>query len=137
MLVLSRKTEETIQIGGNIIVKVLRVKGHAVQLGIEAPHGVLIVRGELAGRMTRPPNSEANRGPALPAEDSPAPKTGGRPDDGLGRGPEGGTSLARQERSGVAGSPSCRLQAGRHAPRGRAATLPCLTRRAGPAAMAP
>jgi carbon storage regulator len=137
MLVLTRKTEETIQIGGNITVKVLRVKGHAVQLGIEAPQGVLIVRGELAGRLTKPPKREENREPAQPAEGAPASNTGGRPDDGSGRGPEGGPSLTRQERSGVAGWPSCRLQSGRHAPPDRAATLQCLTRRAGPAAIAP
>ena len=48
MLVLSRKAKETIvfpELG--ISLKVVRVKGNVVQLGIEAPDSVRILRGEL------------------------------------------------------------------------------------------
>ena len=48
MLVLSRKPSEEILIDGHIIVKVLRVQGNRVYLGVEAPDDVGIRRGELA-----------------------------------------------------------------------------------------
>ncbi len=49
MLVLSRKTQETIVIdGGRIIVKVISSKGKAVRIGIQAASDVKIQRGELA-----------------------------------------------------------------------------------------
>ena len=47
MLVLSRKIGEKLIIGDNITVVVSRVAGNRVTLGIEAPHEVRIVRGEL------------------------------------------------------------------------------------------
>jgi carbon storage regulator len=47
MLVLSRRNGESIVIGGGITVKVLRVKGNIVQLGIDAPKEVAIQRSEL------------------------------------------------------------------------------------------
>ena len=47
MLVLTRKYQEKIRIGDNITITVLRTKGKAVRLGIEAPDDVPVVRGEL------------------------------------------------------------------------------------------
>lgn len=47
MLVLTRKTEEKIQIGQDITITVLRIKGHSVRIGIEAPDGVTVLRQEL------------------------------------------------------------------------------------------
>jgi carbon storage regulator len=47
MLVLSRKTEEKIHIGNEIVITVLEVKGNRVRLGIQAPASCPIVRGEL------------------------------------------------------------------------------------------
>ena len=47
MLVLTRKTDQRICIGEDITVTVVRIKGGSVQLGIEAPDGVQILRGEL------------------------------------------------------------------------------------------
>jgi carbon storage regulator CsrA len=47
MLVLTRKYQEKIRIGDNITITVLRTKGKAVRLGIEAPTDVPVVRGEL------------------------------------------------------------------------------------------
>ncbi len=37
MLVLTRKTKQQIQIGPNITITILQVKGQAVRVGIEAP----------------------------------------------------------------------------------------------------
>ena len=47
MLVLTRKQNEKIRIGPSITITVLRMKGKAVRLGIEAPLDVNVVRGEL------------------------------------------------------------------------------------------
>src|SRR5262245_24903040 len=49
MLVLTRKNQQQIQIGNNIIVTILQVKGQTVRVGIEAPREVRVVRGEIAG----------------------------------------------------------------------------------------
>jgi carbon storage regulator CsrA len=48
MLVLTRKYQEKIRIGDNITITVLRTKGKAVRLGIEAPANVPVIRGELS-----------------------------------------------------------------------------------------
>ena len=47
MLVLTRKQNEKIQIGDNITITVIRMKGKSVRLGIEAPANVSVLRGEL------------------------------------------------------------------------------------------
>ncbi|WP_435167112.1 carbon storage regulator CsrA [Paenibacillus glycanilyticus] len=47
MLVLSRKTDESIMIGGNIEIVVLGVEGETVKLGIRAPKDIEILRKEL------------------------------------------------------------------------------------------
>ena len=47
MLVLTRKQNEKIRIGENITITVIRMKGKAVRLGIEAPRSVNVLRGEL------------------------------------------------------------------------------------------
>lgn len=47
MLVLTRKQNEKIQIGDNITITVLRMKGKAVRLGIQAPAEFGVIRGEL------------------------------------------------------------------------------------------
>jgi len=47
MLVLTRKLDEAIQIGDNIKITVLRVKGNTVRIGIEAPKHVKVIRDEL------------------------------------------------------------------------------------------
>ena len=50
MLVLSRKENEQLVIGENIVVTVVRVAGGKVRLGIEAPIEVSIRRNELLCR---------------------------------------------------------------------------------------
>lgn len=49
MLVLSRKSGETVQIGQDITIRFLRVRGQVTKIGIEAPSPVRILRGELCG----------------------------------------------------------------------------------------
>ena len=48
MLVLTRKTRESILIGHDIRVTIDRIDGQRVRIGIEAPEGVKILREELA-----------------------------------------------------------------------------------------
>ncbi len=47
MLVLTRKPAETIQIGNNIVIKVIRTGNGSVKLGVEAPQEIRVMRGEL------------------------------------------------------------------------------------------
>jgi carbon storage regulator len=49
-LVLSRKPGETINIGADITVTVLYVKGDQVKINIEAPRSVVVDRAEIAVR---------------------------------------------------------------------------------------
>lgn len=52
MLVLSRKKNQVLRIGDEVILKVIEVRGGVVRLGIEAPDHVSIMRGELAVAMS-------------------------------------------------------------------------------------
>src|SRR5262245_53608558 len=47
MLVLTRKLQQQIKIGEQITVTILRVKGNAVRIGVQAPREIRVVRGEL------------------------------------------------------------------------------------------
>lgn len=47
MLVLTRKKEDEIVIGGNIRIKVIELAGNRVKLGISAPSDVQVDRGEV------------------------------------------------------------------------------------------
>ncbi|KAF0121541.1 MAG: carbon storage regulator [bacterium] len=47
MLVLTRRSEESIKLGDDITVTVLEIKGNQVRLGIEAPTGIRVYRKEL------------------------------------------------------------------------------------------
>jgi carbon storage regulator len=47
MLVLSRKQNEKIRIGGNIIIDIVSVSENQVKIGIEAPPEIKILREEL------------------------------------------------------------------------------------------
>lgn len=47
MLVLSRKTGESVSIGDTIKIKIVEIKGGLVRLGIEAPADIRILREEI------------------------------------------------------------------------------------------
>ena len=47
MLVISRKINESITIGDNIVVTVLAVEGDRIKIGIEAPRELIILRQEI------------------------------------------------------------------------------------------
>jgi carbon storage regulator len=78
MLVLSRKANESIVIDGRIIVKIVRLEGEVVKLGIEAPPDVPVHRQEVYEEIQRS-NREAlikkrSVVPKLPVSASPVVK---------------------------------------------------------------
>ena len=84
MLVLSRKRGEEVCVGAQITVTILRVKGRSVQIGIEAPAGVQILRGELVhsnGSRARGEHGASSRSAAVGGE-------GGQRQDGPSRRPD-------------------------------------------------
>lgn len=50
MLVLTRKEGDTIHVDDGIVFRILRTEVDQVKVGIEAPHHVKILRGEIVGR---------------------------------------------------------------------------------------
>ncbi len=54
MLILSRREAECICLGENIVVTVVSVSADKVRIGIQAPHGVRILRAELEKLPIRP-----------------------------------------------------------------------------------
>ena len=65
MLVLSRKVGESVIIDGRIMVKIVRVDGEAVRIGIEAPSEVPIHRQEIYEEIQRT-NQEARTSGRVP-----------------------------------------------------------------------
>jgi carbon storage regulator len=65
MLVLSRKSDESLIIAGEIVVTILGIEGDRVKLGITAPPEVVILRQEVRDRRARrrpaPPPGAAER----------------------------------------------------------------------------
>lgn len=59
MLVLTRKPHEKIQIGEHVTITVLKTKGKAVRLGIEAPADIAVLRGELVAPGAEPEAPES------------------------------------------------------------------------------
>ncbi len=59
MLILTRRPNQALLIGSDVIVTVLEVDGHRVRLGIAAPRDIPILRDELIGtrdvQVTSPP----------------------------------------------------------------------------------
>lgn len=50
MLILTRRPGESIQVGDDIEISVLEIRGNQVRLGINAPADVLVLRSELVGQ---------------------------------------------------------------------------------------
>jgi carbon storage regulator len=47
MLVLSRKKDESVRIGGDIVITIIEIRGDKIRLGFEAPKDVSIHRQEV------------------------------------------------------------------------------------------
>ncbi len=52
MLILTRKIGESIMVGDNIRLVVLDIRGRQIRLGIEAPADIVVLREEIAQRLT-------------------------------------------------------------------------------------
>jgi carbon storage regulator len=65
VLVLTRRPNQSIMIGGNVVVTVLEVRGDQVRLGIKAPRDVDVHRDEVWAEL-----QQANRAAALPSRDA-------------------------------------------------------------------
>jgi carbon storage regulator len=63
MLILSRKINETIVIDGRILVRVVRVEGGVVKLGIQAPEDVPVHRQEVYDEIQRVNKEALIKGP--------------------------------------------------------------------------
>ena len=62
MLVLSRKFNENIVIGDDIVVKVVRLEGDVVKLGIQAPASVSVHRQEVYDEIQRTNKTAVTKG---------------------------------------------------------------------------
>jgi carbon storage regulator len=60
MLVLTRRIDEGIRIGPDIVVRVLGVKGTQVRIGVEAPRDVEVHREEIAARIKHERSTTGN-----------------------------------------------------------------------------
>ncbi len=63
MLVLARKLNQNIMIGDTIVVKVLRLDGDVVKLGIQAPSSVPVHRQEIFDEIQRSNQAALTTGP--------------------------------------------------------------------------
>jgi carbon storage regulator len=74
MLVLSRKTGESIVIDGRIVVTVVRIEGEMIKIGITAPTEVPVHRQEIYDQIQRNNREALTEGrPRLPKLGSPTP----------------------------------------------------------------
>ena len=73
MLILSRRTDESIVIGDEVTITILSVKGKQVRIGIDAPPDVSVHREEIYKKIQdgeRPEGGAANAGEVPAAEGS-------------------------------------------------------------------
>lgn len=53
MLILTRRLNETVMIGDDVVVKIVGMKGGQVRLGIEAPRSIAVHREEIYHRIRK------------------------------------------------------------------------------------
>lgn len=63
MLIISRKLNESIVIGDDIVVMVVQIRGEKVRLGIQTPHGMTVHRREVYDAVRRAETSAGDTGP--------------------------------------------------------------------------
>jgi len=72
VLVLSRRANQAIVIGPDIVVRVLDIRGDQVRIGVDAPRSVAVHREEVAAEI-RQSNEEAARSATVASTDLPRP----------------------------------------------------------------
>lgn len=72
MLVLSRRANQAIMIGPDVVVRVLDIRGDQVRIGVDAPRSVAVHREEVAAEI-RQSNREASRLDRVAGTDLPRP----------------------------------------------------------------
>jgi carbon storage regulator len=74
MLILSRRVNEKIVIGDDVVISVVEVRGDQVKLGIEAPRNVKVFRQEVFDAIQEENRRAAASPPQLPLIDVPLKK---------------------------------------------------------------
>ena len=64
MLVLGRKTDESLIVGSDIVITILGIEGDRVKVGINAPKHITILRSEVRDRQLRAAEQAAEPAPA-------------------------------------------------------------------------
>jgi carbon storage regulator len=72
VLILTRKIGESIMVGDNIRLVVLDIRGRQIRLGIEAPANIVVLREEIAQRLTNENLRAAYGRPGLKHRPSPS-----------------------------------------------------------------
>lgn len=65
MLVLTRRENQSIMIGGDVVITILEVRGDQVRVGVRAPRSVAVHREEVFAELER-----ANRAAASPSQEA-------------------------------------------------------------------
>ena len=76
MLVLSRKSNQSIMIGQDIVVTVLEIRGDHVRIGIQAPRSMPVHREELLRQIAAENRAAAGSARRPPSRPLPLPPTG-------------------------------------------------------------
>jgi carbon storage regulator CsrA len=129
MLVLTRKTDQRIQIGENITITVIRVKGQSVRIGIEAPQQIRVMRTEL----TQGEHKQSSGLPSVASDSLPSTRS---TSEGNGDSSEPAIATLAQEKDSQEG-PRCRPLASRlcRTPGASRATVIRRPQRLGPACL--
>jgi carbon storage regulator len=123
MLVLTRKQAEQIQIGENVVITILRVKGQSVRIGIEAPREVRVMRAELPKIVDQTDESQSISVAARSSKESPAACPASQSDSKKARRSSAGGFHGAAQAANLKASPLARMVSRRASAPGQAAAF--------------